>query len=162
MKSPTVITGRTVLFAMLGFFAVIFAVNGAFVFFAMDSWPGLSTDRAYEEGRDYNQTLAAAETQSALGWTSEVTLSTADGGYLAQVTLRGVNDVPLKGRTVNVRFSRPVGSDATIEALLNESIDGDYSGRVELPLSGRWQVLVEVGMDDKVHYQMQHEVNAQP
>lgn len=162
MKAPTVITGRTVLFGMLGFFAVIFAVNGAFVFFAMDSWPGLTTDRAYEEGRDYNQTLAAAETQTALGWSSDVTLSNNEGVYLLQVNLRGVNEIPLKDRQVKVRLVRPVGSDSEVETLLPEISDGNYAGNLELPLTGRWQVFVEAGMDDKVHYRMQHEVIAKP
>ena len=57
------ITGRQVLFGILGFFGVVFAANGAFIFFALDSFTGLATDSPYQRGIEYNQTLAAAAEQ---------------------------------------------------------------------------------------------------
>ncbi|MBT3306984.1 MAG: nitrogen fixation protein FixH, partial [Alphaproteobacteria bacterium] len=53
------ITGRMVLIWLLAFFGTIFAVNAVLVFFALSSWPGLTTDKAYEEGIAYNRTLDA-------------------------------------------------------------------------------------------------------
>ena len=44
------LTGKTVLIGFLAFFGLIFAVNGAFVYFALDSWPGLRYDSAAEAG----------------------------------------------------------------------------------------------------------------
>ncbi len=43
MTAPRPITGRAVLFGLLAFFGVVFAVNGALIFFALDSWSGLTT-----------------------------------------------------------------------------------------------------------------------
>ena len=47
MPTERRITGRMVLVGLLTFFGVVFAVNGVFVYFALDSWPGLTTEAAY-------------------------------------------------------------------------------------------------------------------
>lgn len=80
MNPTRPITGKTVLFGMLAFFGVVFAVNGALVYFAIDSWSGLSTERPFEAGRNHDRTLAEAEAQAALGWNSAVTLTPGTGG----------------------------------------------------------------------------------
>ena len=90
MRAPRHITGRSVLFGMLAFFGVVFAVNGALIYFAVESWSGLSTERPFEAGRDHDRTLAQAEVQAALGWRSAVVLAPGTAGNRAvEVTLTG-------------------------------------------------------------------------
>jgi len=158
MKTPTVITGRMVLYGMVGFFAVIFAVNGAFVYFALNSWPGLSSDNAYEDGRNYNQTLADAAVQNALGWKSDVAISPDQDHYVVRVDLTGTNGESLAGQRVRATFQRPVGEEYVIAAELLPTDRGVYLGRTQLPLTGRWQVLIEAGINDEISYRMLHEV----
>jgi len=43
MRLSRPITGRMVLFGLVAFFGVVFAVNGTLIYFAIDSWSGLST-----------------------------------------------------------------------------------------------------------------------
>lgn len=160
MKSPTIITGRMVLLGILGFFGVIFAVNGAFVYFALDSWPGLSNDSAYEQGLDYNQTIAAAEAQNATGWQSAVSIEKEQGYYAVSVHLKEANGEPLSGQKVTATFRRPVGAENTIVTAMLPMSDGVYANRVELPFPGRWQVFVEVETGEAISYRMQHEVLA--
>ena len=60
MPTERRITGRMVLVGLLTLFGVVFAVNGVFVYFALDSWPGLATEAAYEQGLAHDQSLAEA------------------------------------------------------------------------------------------------------
>ena len=55
----------------VGGFLVIAAVNGVMIWLAVDTFTGIATERHYEKGLAYNQALAAAEVQAALGWTAE-------------------------------------------------------------------------------------------
>ena len=65
------ITGRKVLWMLLGFFGVMMAVNGIFVYLALSSFSGLETVNAYVKGLDYNATLRRGAAQKALGWQVE-------------------------------------------------------------------------------------------
>ena len=49
-RPPRRWTGWTVLFALLGFFGVIFAVNGLMVYEALSTLSGVDTDSAYQAG----------------------------------------------------------------------------------------------------------------
>ncbi|MBX6322027.1 MAG: FixH family protein, partial [Rhodospirillaceae bacterium] len=49
-------------------FLVLIAVNGILVVRAVESWPGVESANAYEEGLAYNRTLEEARRQKALGW----------------------------------------------------------------------------------------------
>jgi len=152
------ITGRMVLFWILAFFGVIFMVNGAFVYFALDSWPGLTTDKAYEQGRDYNQTLAGAAVQNALGWSSHVEFTAESDHHVFRVTLKDHEGNLISGLVVHVTFKRPVGDERVILKAIPEVAKGDYETPVTLPLAGRWYALVEAEMDDGVNFHMRHEV----
>ena len=98
-KAPRRITGWTVFYGMVAFFGVIIAVNLTFVYFALDSWPGLTTQHAYEEGIAYNKTLEQAAAQNEMGWTSRVALGAPmpKGGRVLGVIMQGP-DGPLTGR----------------------------------------------------------------
>ncbi len=160
MRSPTIITGRMVLYGILMFFGVIVLVNGIFVYFAMDSWPGLSTENAYEEGKAYNKTIAIQEAQQALGWSSRVTLLKGDNErHLFRIDFRDEQDQPLSGLNVSTAFTRPVGDKNMIELSLTEVSDGLYEGSVALPLAGRWFATIKAGREGAARYVMQHEVS---
>ena len=53
-------TGRDtwIPWAFVGFFLVVFAVNGAMMTIAFKTWTGLDTENAYQEGLAYNDRLA--------------------------------------------------------------------------------------------------------
>jgi nitrogen fixation protein FixH len=66
------LTGKHVLGMLLGFFAFMLIANGFFVYFALTSFSGLSTDDPYQKGLNYNQALAAKVEQQARGWISDL------------------------------------------------------------------------------------------
>ncbi|HYE44111.1 MAG TPA: FixH family protein, partial [Caulobacteraceae bacterium] len=71
-KVPFTVKGRHVLFGVVGFFAVVIALDSLFVTWAVQTFPGEVSTRAYEDGLAYNRTLAARQEQKALGWTAKV------------------------------------------------------------------------------------------
>jgi nitrogen fixation protein FixH len=52
----------------VGGMLIVVAVNGVLVFSALTTFSGVTTPRAFERGRLYNQVLAEAARQEALGW----------------------------------------------------------------------------------------------
>ena len=93
------ITGRMVFFGLVAFFGLIAAVNGVFMFYALDTFPGLTTEDSYKKGIVYNRTLDDAEAQRRLGWNSSVGLG-ADG--MLTVTMTDKIGAPLSGALVPI------------------------------------------------------------
>lgn len=155
------ITGKMVLIWIVAFFTVIIAVNLTFVYFALDSWPGLTTQKAYEEGVAYNKTLESAARQDAMGWRSHVALgpSTPKGTCMLTLTMTGP-DGPLAGLTAQVRLTRPLGEGLTVDARLAEDRPGLYAALLRLPALGRWQVEVTARAPDGRSFRMVHEIQA--
>jgi len=115
MTRSFVLTGRTVLYGLLGFFGTVIAVNGAFVYFALESWPGLSATDAYRRGLAYNDTLAQANAQARLGWRSTLAAArTNDGAQRVEIHMGTRDGAPLSGLTVRIAFGRPVGNGERI------------------------------------------------
>lgn len=134
------ITGKMVLMGMIAFYAVIMAVNGVFMFFALDTWPGLTDRDSYKKGLAYNQTLADGERQKALGW--KTTVITGNGRL--QLKLTGADDQPLTGAVVAAVASRPVGELSSTALTFSPDGTGGYIAAFDPDLKGRWKVDVTI------------------
>ncbi len=104
--------GHHVLLTFIGFFLVVFAVNGIMVYQALSTFGGLDTDDAYRKGLAYNERIAAAAAQAKLGWHDKldyvaetrrlrVSLTDAAGGGVA-----GLSVVAELERAVTDRFDQ--------------------------------------------------------
>lgn len=153
-KPPRRITGRMVLYGFIAFFGVIAAVNAVFMYFALSTWPGLTTEDAYKKGIAYNRTLDDAARQKQLGWQSAVIFDLS--GNLA-VSMTDKTGAPLTSAKVDVTLSRPLGSEVAQNVSLQETAPGRYAGKVEIPAQGRWQAAITAHRDNAV-YRMRHEV----
>lgn len=152
------ITGRRVLVWLLLFFGTIVAVNGTFVYFALDTWPGLSTRRAYEEGLAYNKTLDAARLQHTLGWKSVIGVEGAEsGGRALTVRVADRDGAPVVGLAMTLELRRPVREDQDRMLVLVESGEGVYRAAVEMP-PGRWQAVVKAVDPGGRTYRMTHDL----
>jgi nitrogen fixation protein FixH len=129
------LTGRHVLGVVVGFFAVIIALNIWFLTLAYRTFPGQVSDTPYEDGLAFNQRLAAQAAQARLGWEAAaaadsrgpwVELSDAEGG-------------PLRGLTVTGRLERPATEAGHRLLAFRETSPGRY----EAPaggLTGAWDL----------------------
>ena len=153
-KPPRKITGRMVLIGFIAFFGTIAAVNGVFMYLALSTWPGLTTEDAYKKGIAYNRTLDEAAAQARLGWRSAVVFD-ASGDVRVQMSAK--DGAPLQGMRVEVTLSRPLGSETAEVLALQEAAPGEYTGRVAAPEQGRWKADIHAQLNED-RYRMRHEV----
>lgn len=132
--------GRHVLMVFLGFFLVVFAVNGVFLYSAISTYTGIVSVEPYRKGLNYNERIAAEEAQKAQGWQEalEVTRS-------GQVTLRLTKRLgaPVEGLIVNGTFGRPSTAQHDIKLALDEVHPGTYVAQIAPPDDGAWIVALE-------------------
>lgn len=121
-------------------FAIVFAVNGVFVYQAVHTNTGLVTEEAYEKGIAYNDVLAHAKAQHALGWKDKISY---ENGQL-QVTLRDAKDLPLENAKVMAYISRPTQDGMDQTHPLAAQGGGVYAAPISLPALGQWEVGVSV------------------
>jgi nitrogen fixation protein FixH len=133
------LTGRHVFYLLLGFFGVVFAVNGVFVFYAVTGFSGVETKNAYEAGLAFNQEINAAREQGQRRWKVAVERGvTADGAVSFKVTPKDSEGNVLTGLSVSAQFKRPVDAGLDRAARLKEVESGVYETAVALPAKGQW------------------------
>lgn len=129
------ITGRHVLWGLVGGFGVIFLVNGAFVYFATTTFPGNDTDDPYRRGLAYNETLAADRAQRLNGWTADI-LASSSG---IELVLQRAADQPGSGLVVAGELRRRGAPEDDRILVFKEAGAGRYVAEVELA-AGRWEL----------------------
>ena len=133
---PREITGRHVLFALLGAFGVVLAVNGAFLFLALSSYPG-ATERAFAQGLGHDAALGARAAQAALGWTTALDFDARSGA----LSFRAADALgrPVTGAAVTAELRRPVHAAADRSIVLSETAPGRYAAETGLA-AGQWDL----------------------
>ncbi len=142
-RDPRRLTGRQVLWILIGAFGFVFAVNGTMAWLAEKSFPGLVADNAYEEGLHYNRVIAARTAQADLGWQADVEVTGSGTKRVVTATFRDRDGHPLDGMVVTARLRRPVvaGLDRTVT--LAETAPGAYRVPVVLPALGNWRLVLD-------------------
>ena len=112
---------RWIPWLFVGGMGLVFAVNGGMIVAAIHTSSGGAISRPYERGRGYDQVLAAAARQDALGWTAEIVV---ESGSLL-VALRDRDGAPVP---------------ATLSGLLQRPAERDQVALAWQPLGpGLWQ-----------------------
>lgn len=134
------VRGWHVLMGLLGFFAIIIAVNVAFAVIAVRSFPGEDVRRSYLQGLAYNDTIAARRAQAALGWNASARIEGDAAAATIVVELRSRSGQPIDSATVTGELRWP--TDARRDrALIFERIgDGCYRALAGALPQGRWQL----------------------
>ena len=158
-------TGWHFLISIVGFFAVVISANMIMAYFAIDTFPGLETEDAYRKGRDYNDILAAAQRQEALGWQESISLEKTGSGTGAahhlKLVLAGAEDE--SGLKVQLLLKRPA-TDADDQLLaLVETTAGTFEAVTSELMQGRWKasLLVEKQGQQLFHKNMEFMVREQ-
>lgn len=130
---------------IVAFMAVVVAVNGVMVYFALSSYTGLQTEGHYSKGLEYNKVIAAERVEQALGW--DVTLQFEQTGALrGRITAeaRDAAGAPLDGAIVTARLIRPTQAGHDVELALAPETGGIYATEVALPLPGQWDIQTQI------------------
>ena len=148
-------TGKHFLISILSFFGVIIGMNIAFVYFATNTWTGLSKENAYVDGLNYNQTIEAAKIQEELNWQSSLELVSQGAQKMISFTLQDQNNLNLSGFDVTVKIGRPTlqGYDQTL--VLAESSRGQYEAVIDLPLKGQWHASLSATSPNGTPFQLE-------
>ena len=92
------LTGKHVLFCLLGFFGVVFAVNGVLVKAAISTFGGVETSSSYKAGLMFEQEVARAGQQDELHWQVVGKLARDKAGEaVLDISARDAKGVPLTG-----------------------------------------------------------------
>lgn len=130
-------TGRKMLMVMLAFFGVIIAVNMTMAYFAVSNFRGAIVDSGFVASQDFAETRAAAEAQSARGWSVEVSAA----GATPLVALTGPDGAPLRGLSLRGAALRPLGEKTDVALSFTETAPGLYAAAERLS-PGQWRIAV--------------------
>ncbi len=132
--------GWHVLLIMLGFFGVMFAVNGVFLYHAITSFPGEDVKKSYVQGLSYNQTLAARAAQAELGWTAEAGLQ----GEELIFRLHDRDGAPVSNLVVIGELRRFATQDADQAIIYSARSNGEYVAAAGALAPGQWALRINV------------------
>lgn len=80
------------------FFLVLFAVNGVFVYLAVDTHTGSVSEEPYADGLKYQQTIDLLEKSKELGWSTDLQISqrTKEGLHFFKILLRDQDGIAIE------------------------------------------------------------------
>ncbi|MAP93352.1 MAG: hypothetical protein CMK07_00220 [Ponticaulis sp.] len=134
------LSGWHVLMWILGFFGLMFIVNGVFLYNAITSFPGEYTKKSYVQGLNYNDTLEERSEQAARGWSTEM-------GFQHDrliVRLQDENGYPLVHRDIVAVLKRSATEDQDALVTLTETSPGEYAASVDGLAGGIWRAEITV------------------
>ncbi|MCA3256401.1 MAG: FixH family protein [Alphaproteobacteria bacterium] len=138
------ITGRKVLFGMVGFFGVVVAVNLTMATLAVGSFTGVVVDNGYVASQQFNRWIARGEAEAAIGWTAA---AGAPGG-VPEVVVTDALGHPLAGASVTLHLHHPLRADDARRVTLAEAAPGRYAAAAALP-RGQWEATIAIAKDGR-------------
>ena len=99
-------TGRHMAMIMIAFFGVVVGVNFTMARLAIGSFGGTVVDNSYVASQKYNDWLAKARQQAALGWTPTVSTDAARHVVVSVATASGTLD----DARISATATHPVGA----------------------------------------------------
>lgn len=135
------ITGRHVLFAMIGFFAIVFAVNGVFLYSALSTHTGVVSNEPYRKGLAYNERIEADAVQQERNWYVDLTIPDAAGDV--RLALADAQGRPVAGLGLSGRLGRPSTGDLDQQLAFKEAAAGTYVAPISALQSGTWVIDVQ-------------------
>jgi nitrogen fixation protein FixH len=134
------LNGWHVLAAVVGFFAIVIAVDMGFLVFAYRTFPGQVSSTPYEDGVAYNRKLARMAAQEQLGWAPVATVTAAGA---VRVEVRDAAGAPVRGLALTGRLERPATEAGRITLAFREAEPGVYLAQPGR-LVGAWDLTVEL------------------
>lgn len=143
-RKPRELTGKHVLFCLLGFFAVVFAVNAVMIKAATSTFGGVETSSSYKAGLMFERDVARAVQQDALHWQVDGKLSRDRAGEaVLDISARDAKGAPLAGLTAQARLAHP--ADEQLDHVIDLRPVGAGRFHGEAPARpGQWEVIVDL------------------
>jgi len=148
-------TGKHVLYAVVAFFGVIFAINIAMVTLGVISFPGEDTKQSYRQGLAYNKTIAARNTQAALGWRADITVQ--DLTIILHISDR--TGKTIKGLRVTGVLKHPAETRKDVTLKFAQAANGSYMAPIDnVLLDKQWLLLTSAHQADGTKFDTRNEI----
>jgi nitrogen fixation protein FixH len=147
-RKPRGLTGKHVLFCLLGFFAAVFAVNAVMVKVAMSTFGGVQTVSSYKAGLMFGQDAARAGQQDALHWQVNGKLSRdGAGNAVLDISVRDSRGLAVGGLSAQARLAHPADERRDHLIALDDVSAGRFHG-VTRAEPGQWELIVDLYRND--------------
>ena len=149
MRKPRELTGRAVLYWLIGFFAIVFVVNGVLVQAATSTFRGMETGSSYQAGLIFRQEISSAERQEALHWQIEgKLLRNSQGDAVLAISARDALGVPLTGLTASAHLAHPADARLDLAIPMRPAGSGEFRGE-EAAAQGQWELIIDLSRGDE-------------
>jgi nitrogen fixation protein FixH len=135
------ITGWHVLYSVLGFFAIVFAVNGYFLYAALSTYTGVVSVEPYVKGLHYNERIAAQELQDGLHWTAD--LSALASGSPLKLSFKDRRGSGIDDLAIDATLGRPATQSFDRALDFRPLGNGAYEAAIGALEPGGWLVAIE-------------------
>lgn len=136
------ISGRTVLLWLVPFFGVILIANAWFVTLSMRTFHGEDRQRPYQQGLEYNETLAARTRQQQAGWKAALETRNGPAGLTMLLTVTKPDGAPLDGLKLSGVLRHPADTFRDVPFRLKAVGPGLYEATVQGAGRGRRDAVI--------------------
>jgi nitrogen fixation protein FixH len=140
--------GHHVLFWMMGFFGLMFVVNGVFLWAALSSFPGEDVRHSYLQGLQFNQTIASLKHQEDMAWKAELGLIVEPDGDVLVARILDADGLALPSRNVTAELRRAATQDSDIILEMLPVGSGEYRAALPVLTKGAWHVALNAEISD--------------
>jgi nitrogen fixation protein FixH len=127
------------LFALLSL-GVVIIVNGILAYDALSTFPGLAVADDFDASNRYDEVLAKAQRQAALGWTLQTRIESGR----PVVVLIARDGHAMDTAQIIATAQRPLGPPQTTEINLVSEGNGVYRADAPLDTPGQWDLALHV------------------
>lgn len=156
-KAQRELTGRTVLFWLLGFFGLVIGVNGVLVKAATSTFGGVETSSSYKAGLQFKSEILAAERQDQQHWRIDGTLALKGGAAVLDLSARDAQGAPLSGLSAQARLAHPADGRRDHAIPLDRIGAGAFRGQAAAE-PGQWELIVDLYRGDERVYRSRNRV----
>jgi nitrogen fixation protein FixH len=141
-----VVTGRFVLFCLVGFFVSVAAVNAVMIRFAVSTFGGVETESAYKAGLAFRAEIDASVAQSARSWKVDARIAESREGAVIHVTVRDRTDLPVPHLVARIGLEHPADRRRDVAMAVSEQSAGNFRTLAKRA-SGRRILVIELSRD---------------
>ncbi len=156
-KAQRELTGRTVLFWLLGFFGLVIGVNGVLVKAATSTFGGVETSSSYKAGLQFKSEILAAERQDQQHWRIDGKLALKGGAAVLDLSARDAQGAPLAGLSAQARLAHPADGRRDHAIPLDRIGAGAFRGQAAAE-PGQWELFVDLYRGDERVYRSRNRV----
>jgi len=157
MTQPHPLTGRTVLFCLLGFFGTVALANAIMVRAAVSTFGGVETSSSYQAGLAFARNAAAARAQDDLHWQVKADVRPSGEAIVVEIDARDATGRPLTGLEASVMLHHRTDRRADQTISVGEGSAGRFRG-TGTRFAGQRDLLIELSRGGERLFRSQNRV----